>query len=160
MPAKPLVAIVDDDRSIRNGTRDLLNAAGFSTAVFADARSFLASASRATAACLVTDMRMPGMTGLELFEALVASGDGIPTVLITAHPEELTQSARAKPASPVISASHSHRTTCSDAYARRWGNRGPGLYLSLSPRSAAAISQTLRTAAVYLGAMSRRAARG
>ena len=92
MAAKPLVAIVDDDRSIRNGTRDLLNAAGFSTAIFEDARSFLASASRATAACLVTDMRMPGMTGLELFEALVAAGDGIPTVLITAHPEELTQS--------------------------------------------------------------------
>ena len=95
MAAKPLVVIVDDDQSIRNGTRDLLNAAGFSTAIFEDAKSFLASASRATAACLVADMRMPGMTGLELFEVLVASGDGIPTVLITAHPEESTQ-ARAR----------------------------------------------------------------
>ena len=69
---KPLVAIVDDDKSIRNGTRDLLKAAGFSTAIFEDAESFLASASRATVACLVADMRMPGMTGLELYEALVA----------------------------------------------------------------------------------------
>ena len=92
MPSKPLVVIVDDDPSIRNGTRDLLNAAGFSTATFEDAKSFLASATLATAACLVADMRMPGMTGLELFEALVASGDGIPTVLITAHPEESTRS--------------------------------------------------------------------
>jgi Response regulator len=92
MAAKPLVAIVDDDLSIRNGTRDLLNAAGFSTAIFEDARSFLASASRATAACLVTDMRMPGMTGLELIETLVASGHDIPTVLITAHPEKVTRS--------------------------------------------------------------------
>jgi two-component system, LuxR family, response regulator FixJ len=92
MPEGPLVAIVDDDESIRNGTRLLLKAAGFSTALFADAQSFLASASRRSAACLVADMRMPGMSGLELYKALVASGDGIPTVIITAHPEEATQS--------------------------------------------------------------------
>ena len=92
MAEGPLVAIVDDDKSIRNATRDLLKAAGFSTATFEDAESFLGSASRASAACLVADMRMPGMTGLELYQALVASGDGIPTVIITAHPEELTQS--------------------------------------------------------------------
>ena len=87
----PLVAIVDDDKSIRNATQDLLKSAGFSTATFEDAESFLGSASRASAACLVADMRMPGMTGLELYQELVASGDGIPTVIITAHPEELTQ---------------------------------------------------------------------
>jgi FixJ family two-component response regulator len=91
MAEGPLVVVVDDDRSIRNATHDLLRSAGFSTATFEDAESFLASASRATAACLVADMRMPGMTGLELYGALVASGDGIPTVLITAHPEEVTQ---------------------------------------------------------------------
>ena len=92
MAESPLVVIVDDDQSLRNATRDLLKAAGFSTATFEDAESFLGSASRASAACLVADMRMPGMTGLELYQALVASGDRIPTVIITAHPEELTQS--------------------------------------------------------------------
>jgi FixJ family two-component response regulator len=92
MAERPLVAIVDDDQSLRNATRDLLKAAGFSTATFEDAESFLGSASRASAACLVADMRMPGMTGLELYQALVASGERIPTVIITAHPEELTQS--------------------------------------------------------------------
>lgn len=92
MAGQPLVAVVDDDSSIRNATRDLLRSAGFSAVTFEDAESFLASASRATAACLVADMRMPGMTGLELYEALIASGDGIHTVLITAHPEEMTQS--------------------------------------------------------------------
>ena len=92
MAGKPLVAIVDDDKSIRNGTRDLLKAAGFWTATFEDAESFLGSASRELALCLVADMRMPGMTGLELYEALVASGVHIPTVLITAHPEEVAQS--------------------------------------------------------------------
>jgi len=92
MAERPLVVIVDDDQSLRNATRDLLKAAGFSTATFEDAESFLGSASRAAAACLVADMRMPGMTGLELYQALVASGDRIPTVIITAHPEELTRS--------------------------------------------------------------------
>ena len=92
MAERPLVAVVDDDPSIRNATRDLLKAAGFSTATFDDAESFLGSASRASAACLVADMRMPGMSGLELRKALVAAGDDIPTVLITAHPEELALS--------------------------------------------------------------------
>lgn len=92
MAGRPLVAIVDDDPSIRNATRDLLKAAGFLTATFEDAESFLGSASRASTACLVADMRMPGMSGLELYKALVASGDGIPTVIITAHPEQVAQS--------------------------------------------------------------------
>jgi FixJ family two-component response regulator len=97
MPNGPLVAIVDDDKSIRNATQDLLKAAGFSTAAFEDAESFLGSASRAIASCVVADMRMPGMTGLELYKELLASGHAIPTVIITAHPEELTQ-ARAREA--------------------------------------------------------------
>ena len=56
------------DKSIRNGTCDLLKAAGFSTATFEDAESLLGSVSRVSAACVVADMRMPGMTGLELYQ--------------------------------------------------------------------------------------------
>jgi FixJ family two-component response regulator len=97
MPEGPLVAIEDDDKSIRNATQDLLKAAGFTTATFEDAERFLGSASRASAACVVADMRMPGRSGLELYQALVASGEGIPTVIITAHPEALAQ-ARAREA--------------------------------------------------------------
>jgi FixJ family two-component response regulator len=93
----PLVAVVDDDKSIRNATQDLLKAAGFSAATFEDARSFLVSASRLSAACLIADMRMPGMTGLQLHQELVASGHAIPTVIMTAHIEELTR-ARAREA--------------------------------------------------------------
>ena len=92
MIERPLVAVVDDDKSLRNATRDLLKSAGFSAATFEDAESFLGSASRAATACVVADMRMPGMSGLELYQALVASGEGIPTVIITAHPDEPTQS--------------------------------------------------------------------
>src|SRR6185436_9974412 len=97
MPEGPLVAIVDDDKSIRKATQDLLRAAGFSTATFENAESFLGSASRVSAACVVADLRMPGMTGVKLYQELVASGHPIPTVIITAHPEELTQ-ARAREA--------------------------------------------------------------
>jgi FixJ family two-component response regulator len=92
MIESPLVAVVDDDESIRRSTCSLLRASGFATAAFSDAQSFLASAARATAACLIADMRMPGMSGLELYQVLMASGEGIPTVLITAYPEDITRS--------------------------------------------------------------------
>jgi FixJ family two-component response regulator len=83
-----LVAIVDDDELFRDATRNLLQAEGFSTATFANAATFLESSQRRSAACMVADMRMPGMTGLQLYQALVSAGDGIPTVLITAYPED------------------------------------------------------------------------
>jgi FixJ family two-component response regulator len=89
MSEGPFVAVVDDDMSVRNATQDLLRAAGFSTAAFSNGVSFLDSADRARVACLVVDMRMPGMTGLELHEHLARTGAGIPTVIITAHPGEL-----------------------------------------------------------------------
>ena len=92
MADMPLVAIVDDDKSIRIATSDLLKAAGFTSATFENAESFLQWPTRAGVACLVVDMRMPGMSGLELYEALVAAGLVIPTVIMTAHPEERTQS--------------------------------------------------------------------
>ena len=95
MSEGPLIVIVDDDKSVRNATHDLLKSAGFSTATFENAESFLGSRVRGRAACLVADMRMPGMTGLELYQALVASGHGIPTVIVTAHPEEQTQAREA-----------------------------------------------------------------
>jgi len=90
MFSRPLVAIVDDDQSIREATSNLLQSAGFLTATFADAESFLTS-SEPRAACLVADMRMPGMSGLQLHQHLIASGASIPTVLITAYPSDATR---------------------------------------------------------------------
>lgn len=94
MPQGPLIAVVDDDSSIRNATQDLLRAAGYSTATFSNASSFLAAPLLARVACLVADMRMPGMSGLELHAHLVAAGTAIPTVIITAHLAELTAERR------------------------------------------------------------------
>ena len=96
MADRPLVAIVDDDKSIRDATSDLLKASGFTPAAFEDAESFLEWPGRAAAACLIADMHMPGMSGLELYEALAAAGESIPTLIITAHAEELTRSRAGK----------------------------------------------------------------
>lgn len=92
MAERPLVAIVDDDKSIREATSDLLKASGFTPAEFENAESFLGWPGRAGAACLIADMHMPGMSGLELYEALLGAGEAIPTVIITAHPEERARS--------------------------------------------------------------------
>ena len=94
MPNQGLVAIVDYDSSVREGLTDLLNSMGFHTETFRSAEEFLASILLARTACLITDGRMSGMTGFELHDRLVASGKRIPTILITAFPEE-TDRARA-----------------------------------------------------------------
>ena len=91
MPKGPLVAIVDDDESMRVTIKDLLESAGFSAAVFARAASLLRSRRLSQVSCLITDMRMPNMTGLELHQHLVASNHAIPTILMTAYPDERSQ---------------------------------------------------------------------
>jgi FixJ family two-component response regulator len=91
VPKGPLVAIVDDDESIRDTTKDLLESAGFSAAVFARAAGLLKSRRLSQVSCLIADMRMPRMTGLELHQHLVASNRAIPTILVTAYPDERAQ---------------------------------------------------------------------
>ena len=91
MPKGPLIAIVDDDESIRDTTKDLLESAGFSAAVFARAASLLKSKRLGQVSCLIADMRMPEMTGLELHQRLVGSNRAIPTILMTAYPDARTQ---------------------------------------------------------------------
>ena len=84
----PLIAIIDDDKSMRDTTRDLLESAGFSAVTFASAARLLKSQRLHRVSCLIADMRMPKMTGLELHQHLVASNRAIPTILMTAYPEE------------------------------------------------------------------------
>ena len=84
----PLIAIVDDDESMRDTTRDLLESAGFSAATFASAARLLKSRRLHRVSCLIADMRMPTMSGLELHQHLAASNHPIPTILMTAYPEE------------------------------------------------------------------------
>jgi len=80
-----LVAIVDDDESLQNALQDLIESDGLSTLCFGSAEQFLDSEARYKAACLIVDIRMPGMSGLELQAKLKAEGCRIPIILITAH---------------------------------------------------------------------------
>jgi FixJ family two-component response regulator len=80
-----LVAIVDDDQSVQNALKDLMESAGLSARCFRSAEDFLESDERNQTACLVADIRMPGMSGLELQAKLKAEGSRIPIIFITAH---------------------------------------------------------------------------
>jgi FixJ family two-component response regulator len=81
-----VISIIDDDPSVREGTTDLLNSIGFIVAAFDRASAFLDSDRLRSTTCLIVDVQMPGMTGLELHDRLVASGHVIPTIMITAFP--------------------------------------------------------------------------
>jgi FixJ family two-component response regulator len=83
-----LVAIVDDDDSVRGTLKELLRSAGFSSRAFESAEAFLGSGYQQDTACLITDIRMPGMSGLELQTRLNAERCRIPTIFITAHGDE------------------------------------------------------------------------
>ena len=82
-----LVAIVDDDRSVQSAVKDLMESAGLSARCFGSAEEFLEWNQRNQTACLVLDIRMPGMSGLELQTRLNAEGSSIPIIFITAHGE-------------------------------------------------------------------------
>ena len=79
------VYIVDDDPAVRDSLSLLLSLRGFRTATFASAEDFLAAWQPAWAGCLFADIRMPGMSGLELQQALAQRGARLPVVIVTAH---------------------------------------------------------------------------
>src|ERR1700682_5833082 len=80
-----MVAIVDDDDLMRSALQGLLKAVGLPAQAFASAEEFLMSGLQRETACLITDIRMPGMSGLELHAKLNAERCCIPTIFITAH---------------------------------------------------------------------------
>ena len=83
-----LVVIVDDDDSMRSAVQDLLEAVGLPASGFASAEEFLSSGKQHETACLITDIRMPGMSGLDLQAQLNAERCRIPIIFITAHGDE------------------------------------------------------------------------
>jgi len=83
-----MVAIVDDDESVRTALRGLMKAVGLPARTFASAEEFLQSNEQRRTGCLIADIRMPGMSGLELQAALNAADRRVPTIFITAHGDE------------------------------------------------------------------------
>src|SRR5260221_12609903 len=88
MPRKQVIAVVDDDECAREGTIDLVKSMGFVAKAFERAEDFLKSDYLHSSSCLIADVRMPGMTGLELLDRLVESGSMTPTILMTSFPNE------------------------------------------------------------------------
>ena len=87
----PLIAIVDDDESVRESLPDLLQELGFGSQVYASPADFLQSAAIDKAQCLMLDIAMPGMSGPELRRELLRRGHDIPTIFITAHADFAVQ---------------------------------------------------------------------
>jgi FixJ family two-component response regulator len=88
---RALIAIVDDDQLYRESIRKLIMLLGYTVEAFPSAADFLASHVLPETACLVTDVNMPGMTGVELHRHLVDAGYAIPTILVTAYPDEVVR---------------------------------------------------------------------
>lgn len=88
MPKNLLVSIVDDDESVRRTTKLLVQSFGFKAAVFESAEDFLKSESIRDASCLILDVRMPRMNGLQLQSRLAAEGYATPIIFITAHDDK------------------------------------------------------------------------
>jgi FixJ family two-component response regulator len=84
----PLVAVVDDDEAVRAALDNLLQSLGLEVAAFASAEAFLAAPACASAACLIADVQMPGMSGLDLQHHLRAAGNRVPVILMTAFPQD------------------------------------------------------------------------
>ena len=86
--ATPLISIVDDDETMREAVKGLMKSLGYRVEVAASAEEFLSSRHVRGTSCLIADVQMPGMSGLDLHRHLSASGKVIPTVLITAYPDD------------------------------------------------------------------------
>src|SRR5450631_4350154 len=91
MRSAPLISIIDDDESIREATKGLVRSLGYRAVTFASAEEFLQSDSVSNTSCLITDVQMPGLSGIDLQRGLIARGVQMPTIFITAFPEEGTR---------------------------------------------------------------------
>jgi FixJ family two-component response regulator len=91
MSRPTLISVVEDDQPFRESMRKLITLLGYTVETFPSATSFLASPVLAKTACLVADVNMPGMTGVQLHRHLADAGYTIPTILVTAYPDELVR---------------------------------------------------------------------
>ena len=88
MSNAPIVSIVDDDESVRTAMTDMVESLGYTVAAFASGAEFLGSDRLHDSACLITDVRMPSMSGFELHDRLIAAGHLGATIFLTAFPDE------------------------------------------------------------------------
>ena len=82
------IAIVDDDEAVREATKTLVRSLGYNASMFASAEEFLNSEQFGNTSCLITDLQMPGLSGIDLQDRLIASGHRIPVIFITGFPDD------------------------------------------------------------------------
>jgi FixJ family two-component response regulator len=88
LPKRPVISIIDDDASVRVATQSLVRSLGFAVCTFASAADFLQSPCVNDTSCVISDVQMPGMSGVELQSLLIAQGHRMPIIFITAFHEE------------------------------------------------------------------------
>ena len=88
LSTKTLISIVDDDQGFRDALTSLIRSFGYRVRAFSSAPAFLASRNVRNTFCLIADVQMPAMTGVELYSRLVESGHAIPTIIVTAYPDD------------------------------------------------------------------------
>ena len=89
-----MVAVVDDDKSVREATARLVRSFGYNVFMFASAEQFLKSEKLCDTSCVITDVHMQGLSGIDLQDRLIANGHHIPIIFITAHPDDNVRHAR------------------------------------------------------------------
>ena len=89
MPKASLISIVEDDQFFRDSMRRLMRSLGYNVEAFPSATDFLASPRLIETTCLIADVHMPAMTGVELYRHLIEAGYTIPTILVTAYPDDV-----------------------------------------------------------------------
>ena len=83
-----MIAIVDDDEALREGMKSLVRSLGYSVSTFGSAEEFLNSEQISRTSCLITDLQMPGLSGLDLQDRLIATGHRFPVIFLTGFPDE------------------------------------------------------------------------
>ena len=91
MQNAPIVSIIDDDQDVRQAVQRLMRSRGFATRTFASAEEFLQSPSLHETACVITDIQMPGMTGIDLHDVMLKQGPRLPVIFLTAFPDDRTE---------------------------------------------------------------------
>jgi two-component system response regulator FixJ len=85
---RPVIAVVDDDLSVREALENLISSVGYEVKLFASAEAFLDSDARANTDCAVLDLRLPGISGIQLQRKLATNGQSIPSIIITAQGDD------------------------------------------------------------------------
>ncbi len=83
-----MIAIVDDDQAVCDATKMLVRSLGYDASTFGSAEDFLKSKQFSNTSCIITDLQMPGLSGLDLQDLLIARGHRFPIIFITAHPDQ------------------------------------------------------------------------